>query len=56
MGAYTSNSKGFSFVRQKVVDFIQKRDNVPAFDSGNVYLTNGAGEGVKILFSMLISG
>jgi glutamate--glyoxylate aminotransferase len=56
MGAYTSNSKGFGFVRQKIVDFIQSRDGVPAFDSGNVYLTNGAGEGVKLLFNMLISG
>jgi aspartate/methionine/tyrosine aminotransferase len=56
MGAYTSNSKGFGFVRQKIVEFIQKRDGVPAFDSGNVYLTNGAGEGVKLLFNMLISG
>jgi len=56
MGAYTSNSKGFGFVRQKIVEFIQKRDGVPAFDLGNVYLTNGAGEGVKLLFNMLISG
>jgi alanine transaminase len=56
MGAYTSNSKGFGYAREKVAEFISKRDNVPAFDSGNIYLTNGAGEGVKLLFSMLISG
>ena len=31
-----------------------KRDNVPVSDAKNIYLTNGAGEGVKILFSMLI--
>lgn len=54
MGAYTSNSKGFNFVREKVAEFISKRDNVKPFDSGNIYLTNGAGEGVKLLFNMLI--
>ena len=54
MGAYTSNSKGFGYAREKIAEFIQKRDNVPAFDAGNIYLTNGAGEGVKLLFNMLI--
>jgi alanine transaminase len=33
-----------------------KRDGVPECDPKNIYLTNGAGEGVKLLFNMLISG
>ena len=54
VGAYTSNSKGYQHARDKVADFIAKRDNVTNSDSKNVYLTNGAGEGVKLLFNMLI--
>jgi aspartate/methionine/tyrosine aminotransferase len=56
MGAYTSNSKGFTYVREKVADFIKNRDAISNADSKNIYLTNGAGEGVKLLFNMLISG
>lgn len=56
MGAYTSNSKGFTHVREKVADFIKKRDGVHIADSKDIYLTNGAGEGVKLLFNMLIGG
>ena len=56
MGAYTSNSKGFTYVREKVADFIKNRDAISNADAKNIYLTNGAGEGVKLLFNMLISG
>jgi len=56
MGAYTSNSKGFQYARDKVADFINKRDNVSNADAKNIYLTNGAGEGVKLVFNMLIRG
>lgn len=54
MGAYTSNSKGFNYVREKIADFIVQRDNVPHADAKDIYLTNGAGEGVRIIFSMLV--
>jgi alanine transaminase len=48
MGAYTSNSKGYEFVREAVCKFIEKRDG-PAVkcDVNNIYLTNGASEGVR---------
>ncbi len=56
MGAYTSNSKGYQYAREKVAQFINKRDNVSNADPKNIYLTNGAGEGVKLVFNMLIRG
>lgn len=56
MGAYTSNSKGYQYAREKVAQFINKRDNVSNADAKNIYLTNGAGEGVKLVFNMLIRG
>lgn len=39
-----------------MADFINQRDNVQNADAKNVYLTNGAGEGVKLVFNMLIRG
>ena len=56
MGAYTSNSKGFDYAREKVAEFINKRDNVTNADAKNIFLTNGAGEGVKLVLNMLIRG
>jgi aspartate/methionine/tyrosine aminotransferase len=41
---------------EKVAEFINKRDNVTNADAKNIYLTNGAGEGVKLVFNMLIRG
>jgi len=52
-GAYTVNSKGWGYVREKVSDFISKRDGVKA-DSERIYLTNGASEGVRTSFTALI--
>lgn len=54
IGAYTSNSKGFMYAREKICDFIKNRDGVDLCDPKNIYLTNGAGEGVKLVFNMLI--
>jgi aspartate/methionine/tyrosine aminotransferase len=31
-GAYTSNSKGFNYARERIAEFIQKRDKVPHVD------------------------
>ena len=48
IGAYTSDSRGHNFVRKSVAEFIEKRDG-PAVqaDFNNIYLTNGASEGVR---------
>jgi len=55
MGAYTGNSKGFEFVRESIAQFIEERDG-PAVkcDVNNIYLTNGASEGVRTAFSILL--
>lgn len=54
VGAYTSNSKGYSFVRRSVADFINRRDGVSDANENNIYLTNGASEAVRICFSALV--
>ena len=48
LGAYTGNSKGWEFVREQVCKFIEKRDGSAVKCSPeNIYLTNGASEGVR---------
>ena len=54
LGAYTGNSKGWIFVRQTVAEYIRQRDGLDYVDYENVYLTNGASEGVRQLFKMII--
>lgn len=54
VGAYTSNSKGYSYVRKCVADFINRRDGVSDSTPDNIYLTNGASEGVRLCFSALV--
>lgn len=53
-GAYTGNSKGWSYVRQSVVDFINRRDQLCDANTENIYLTNGASEAVRLSFASLI--
>lgn len=55
MGAYTANSKGHKYVRDSVARYIEGRDG-PAVvaDFNNIYMTNGASEGVRMAFKMLI--
>lgn len=55
MGAYTGNSKGFDFVRESIARFIEERDG-PAVKASvdHIYLTNGASEGVRQAFSILL--
>jgi len=55
IGAYTGNSKGFEFVRAAVAKFIEERDG-PAVKTNvnNIYLTNGASEGVRQVFKLLL--
>ena len=54
VGAYTSNSKGYSYIRRTVADFINRRDGVSDSTHENIYLTNGASEGVRLCFSALV--
>jgi aspartate/methionine/tyrosine aminotransferase len=53
IGAYTSNSKGFIYARKKVAEYLS---NVHGVDSNidNLYMSNGASEVVRTLFTMLI--
>jgi len=53
IGAYTGNSKGWGYIRKTIANFIEHRDGVEA-DPNEIYLTNGASEGVRIAFKMLI--
>ena len=55
VGAYTSNSKGHAQVRQAIANYINARDGSEVHsDWNNIYLTNGASEGVRLCFRMLI--
>jgi aspartate/methionine/tyrosine aminotransferase len=53
VGAYTTNSKGWTFAREAVAKYISNRDGVQA-DPEHIYLTNGASEGVRLIMSALI--
>ncbi len=53
VGAYSANSKGDPHLRQLVCDFIHKRDGIRT-DIDNIYLTNGASEGVRVALQLLI--
>eukprot|EP00051_Salpingoeca_urceolata_P027423 m.481428 g.481428 ORF g.481428 m.481428 type:complete len:476 (+) comp22167_c0_seq1:153-1580(+) len=51
-GAY-QDSKGNALVRQEVADFLQRRDGYPA-DPQDVFLTDGASQGISLCLNMLI--
>lgn len=53
-GSYT-HSMGLPWVRQSVARFIEERDGVPA-SADNIFLTNGASEGVALMLNILIRG
>ena len=61
MGAY-SDSSGPRFIREAVADFIDRRDGaddadrgaVPRSDPDQVFITNGASEGVRYVIDLLI--
>ena len=55
MGAYTANSKGHMFIREAIANYIEERDG-PAVKANwnNIYMTNGASEGVRTAFKLLI--
>ena len=52
MGAYTSNSKGHMTIRTEISKFIEERDGVQS-NPNNVFMTNGASEGVRLCFKMI---
>ena len=54
VGAY-SGSQGVDIVRNEVAAFISHRDGFPA-DPANIFLTNGASDGVKALMQTTIRG
>lgn len=54
IGAYSA-SNGLLSVRQSVARFIQRRDGFPA-DPSQIYLTNGASEGIARVMNAIISG
>ena len=47
LGSYT-DSRGITVIRKHVQDFITARDGIPA-NYENIYLTNGATDGIKVL-------
>lgn len=58
LGAY-SESKGFEFIRKAIATFIDTRDHASETrihaDYENIFLTNGASEGVKSVIEAIIS-
>jgi len=54
MGSY-SHSKGVPFIRQTVANFIQQRDGGVPSDPENIFLTAGASDGIKSVFSVLMA-
>merc|ERR1719181_272495 len=54
LGAY-SDTKGVEVIRQSVKAFIEARDGYPT-DTDDLYLTDGASQGVKTLLLMLVKG
>lgn len=52
LGAYT-DSKGAPGIRDEIAEFIERRDGYPA-DPMNIFLTDGASPGVKLLLQALI--
>lgn len=53
VGAY-SHSQGIPLVRQRVADFIAKRDGYPA-DPNSIFLTAGASPGVQTVLNTIIA-
>lgn len=53
-GAY-SNSKGITIVRKDIAEFISKRDGYHC-DFNNIFMTNGASEGVRYFLQVVVSG
>ena len=53
VGSY-SESTGIEYIRKNVADFIRERDGIPS-DYKNIYLVNGASEGIKTMLYVVMS-
>eukprot|EP01061_Rhynchopus_euleeides_P004060 TRINITY_DN1338_c0_g1_i11.p1 TRINITY_DN1338_c0_g1~~TRINITY_DN1338_c0_g1_i11.p1 ORF type:complete len:515 (+),score=206.75 TRINITY_DN1338_c0_g1_i11:85-1629(+) len=53
-GAYTE-SLGYKWIRQNLAAALEKRDGAPA-NPNNIFLTDGASPGIKVVLNLLISG
>ena len=53
VGCY-SDSRGIEVIRKHVAEFIGRRDDIPC-DWKNVYLVNGASDGIKTLLFMCLT-
>ncbi|KAJ9472965.1 Alanine aminotransferase 2 [Diplonema papillatum] len=50
-GAYT-HSQGYQWIRNNIAKALERRDGVPAH-AGNIFLTDGASPGIKLLIQLL---
>lgn len=53
LGSYTE-SQGIYTIREDVANYIQQRDGYPA-DPKNIYLCNGASDGIKTVIKLLMN-
>lgn len=54
MGAY-SDSVGHRFIRENIANFIKNRDQGPDVPVSNILLTDGASNGIHMIFSTILS-
>jgi len=45
LGATSGNPAGFDYAREKIAEFIDKRDGVKGSNPDNIFITHGASEG-----------
>lgn len=54
VGAYSTVSQGYKFVQQEIKEFIERRDGYEA-NADQIYLTNGASEGIQQWLRLIIN-
>jgi aspartate/methionine/tyrosine aminotransferase len=54
VGAYTTNSKGWTYTREAVANFIAKRDGFYHVNPDHIFIGNGASEGCRAALQMAI--
>jgi len=47
--------RGMEFVRNNIAEFIKKRDQIENITKENIFLTNGAGGGIKLVMESIIN-
>ena len=47
--------RGMKYIRQNIANFINKRDNVDNVTAKDVYLTNGAGGGIRLVLESIVN-